>query len=740
MDKNPKVEITGLPAGLSYNKDTKQIEGTPTKLTDWGTTEEERGFTATITAKDATGNESTKSILITVLRDTDGDGLPDTTDPDDDNDGITDDKDTNPKGKDGLDAEVTSPSVENGKEVPADTKVVTPNKPNTTITSETKDGLSVDANGNLTGTPNVTFGEGETSKEVTIKVTIVSKGTGVPGQDGNPTDETITKDVKVTVTKPGTPGHTDTYVTGTVTPVNPTDEEQKTGLVVKNPDPTTNVTAVDEDGNNVPARIDENGNIVVTPGKNVDGPINVTVTDKDLPNGSQTFEVPVNGHEKGKDDNHSDTTPTEEKYQVVFNANGGTPTTQTASVKDGEKVIGVNEPTREGFKFVKWVVLGTDKTFDLNANFSKNMITDGSKSLMVVAVWEKVEKNPTQADKITPNVPEKTGVKDPKNLTNKEKEEVKGKIEEANKDKFPEGTKVDVDDKGNATITYPDKSKDTIPAEDLVFQYKHGKPAIEDKPELKIADIIDPTVPGKTDVGDKNNLTDDEKQEIKDKIEEANKDKFPEGTKVDVDDKGNATITYPDGSKDIIPADKLVNEKPSNKGGDNDHGNLPDYNDDDNKPSDDDNKPSDDDNKPSDDDKNKENNNTDAENNPPVVPKDKTGVKDPNHLTDKEKQEVREKVKKVNPAAVDVKVDDKGNATLIYKDGSTNMIPASKLVYENSDNKDNKQGLQAPYKNRPNQKGSKNVKTGVGSVSGLFGILGAAISGLFASKKKEEDK
>ena len=33
------------------------------------------------------------------------------------------------------------------------------------------------------------------------------------------------------------------------------------------------------------------------------------------------------------------------------------------------------------------------------------MINDGSKSLMVVAVWEKVEKNPTQADKITPNVP-----------------------------------------------------------------------------------------------------------------------------------------------------------------------------------------------------------------------------------------------------------------------------------------------------------------------------------------------
>lgn len=38
---------------------------------------------------------------------------------------------------------------------------------------------------------------------------------------------------------------------------------------------------------------------------------------------------------------------------------------------------------------------------------------------------------------------------------------------------------------------------------------------------------------------------------------------------------GNATITYPDGSKDVIPADKLITEKPSDNGGDNSHGGLP---------------------------------------------------------------------------------------------------------------------------------------------------------------------
>ncbi|MDY3006905.1 MAG: hypothetical protein SOR60_07895, partial [Anaerococcus porci] len=49
-------------------------------------------------------------------------------------------------------------------------------------------------------------------------------------------------------------------------------------------------------------------------------------------------------------------------------------------------------------------------------------------------------------------------------------EEVKKKIEEANKDKFPEGTKVEVGKDGTATITYPDNSVDTINGSDLVEQ------------------------------------------------------------------------------------------------------------------------------------------------------------------------------------------------------------------------------------------------------------------------------
>ncbi len=96
------VEVSGLPDGLSFNPSTGQIEGTPNRLTDWGIREESRSFTVTITATDdTTGSTVTKTFTINVLRDTDGDGNPDITDPDDDNDGYTDDEEkaagTNPK-------------------------------------------------------------------------------------------------------------------------------------------------------------------------------------------------------------------------------------------------------------------------------------------------------------------------------------------------------------------------------------------------------------------------------------------------------------------------------------------------------------------------------------------------------------------------------------------------------------------------------------------------------------------
>ena len=68
-----------------------------------------------------------------------------------------------------------------------------------------------------------------------------------------------------------------------------------------------------------------------------------------------------------------------------------------------------------------------------------------------------------------------------------------------------------------------------------------------------------PVIPAsKIPVGDHSHLTDSEKDQVKKKLEEANKGKFPDGTKVTVGDDGTTTVTYPDGSKDTIPGRDLI--------------------------------------------------------------------------------------------------------------------------------------------------------------------------------------
>ena len=104
----PSVSVGGLPAGVSYNAATRQITGTPT-VDNWGATEERRAFDVLVTAADGAGNLATEPFKLTVLRDTDGDGIPDETDTDDDNDGILDVNDPNPKVPDTAPPVITRP-------------------------------------------------------------------------------------------------------------------------------------------------------------------------------------------------------------------------------------------------------------------------------------------------------------------------------------------------------------------------------------------------------------------------------------------------------------------------------------------------------------------------------------------------------------------------------------------------------------------------------------------------------
>lgn len=145
---------------------------------------------------------------------------------------------------------------------------------------------------------------------------------------------------------------------------------------------------------------------------------------------------------------------------------------------------------------------------------------------------------------LDPTVPDKTKVDNPTKLTDDEKKEVADKVTEANKDKFPEKTEVTVDDDGKVTINYPDGSQDTVP----------GDKVVEGKSD---ADNNEPKVPGdKVKVDNPNKLTDSEKEELSNNLEKLNP-----GTVVTIADDGTATLTYPDGSTNIISGSQLVTAK-----------------------------------------------------------------------------------------------------------------------------------------------------------------------------------
>ena len=411
-----------------------------------------------------------------------------------------------------------------------------------------------------------------------------------------------------------------------------------------------------------------------TPG-DYTGKIKVTYPD----GSSEEIEVPVTVKDTNPAEKDADKyDPTVEKEEIE---KGGEVdlTDNVSNLGDLPEGTKVEDVTPEG-------AIDTNTPGDYTGKI-KVTYPDGSSEEVEVPVTVKdTTPGQTDAEKIDPSIPSKTEVKDKNNLSEEEKDKVKKSIEDVNKDKFPEGTKVTVEKDGSATITYPDGSKDTIPGTDLVSEKTEGP---SDKTD---AEKIDPSIPSKTEVKDKNNLSEEEKDKVKKSIEDANKDKFPEGTKVTVGKDGSATITYPDGSKDTIPGTDLVSEKtegPSDK--------------------------------------------TDAESNPAVIP-GKTTVKDKNNLTEEEKAEIAKKVKEANPKASKIEVGKDGSVIITYPDGSKNTIAGKDLIVEKSKAKDLRKTKTGLIKSA---KKSTNVNTGIESQAGIIATLLGSVGGLFISKKRK---
>ena len=213
---------------------------------------------------------------------------------------------------------------------------------------------------------------------------------------------------------------------------------------------------------------------------------------------------------------------------------------------------------------------------------------------------------------------------------------IKAKVQAVNP-----GATVVVDDQGNATVVTPDGQTATIPASDLVKSTEEAKDEKAGNNANKPADKVAAT---KADLAD-----DAKKADVKAKIKAAVEAVNPEGSKVFVDDQGNATVTTPDGKTATIPVEDLIKDTTQPNAG------------------------------------NKVN-----------TPATKVVVTDPANIKADE-DKIRAEILKVNPGAT-VVFDEKGNATVTTKDGAVATIPASDLAKDAADlrNPDKQDAVKKP--------------------------------------------
>ncbi|GFK20100.1 putative Ig domain-containing protein [Corynebacterium glutamicum] len=244
----------GLPAGLVIDPDTGVISGTPSEIFDG---------VVTVIGTDAAGNAGEVEVSVTVG------AAPDTSD--------------------GVSPEFSGVA----SEVDAD-------------------GTEQDSGLGLEGyNPDETVVTAKDSGDRVVPVRVDEDGNVLvtPGEDVvGPITVTVTDpdlDAPLTADVPVSEDSVVPEIGGTPVAVQPTELEQDTGVDLIGGSEDTEVSAVDEDGQDIPVRVDEDGNVLVTPGEDVDGPITITVEDPAL-EAPLTAEVPVVGHEKDRDDNDSD--------------------------------------------------------------------------------------------------------------------------------------------------------------------------------------------------------------------------------------------------------------------------------------------------------------------------------------------------------------------------------------------------------------------------------------------------
>ncbi|WP_322627798.1 InlB B-repeat-containing protein, partial [Aedoeadaptatus coxii] len=297
-----------------------------------------------------------------------------------------------------------------------------------------------------------------------------------------------------------------------------------------------------------------------------------------------------------------------EETAVTFDANegkfAGDKDTTTVKVDNGS-VAKPTDPTRDGYTFKGWAA--TKDATKADANILNNV--DAPKT--VYAVWEKTEKTPLELKDPTP-----VEVKDTKSLTSDEIDKVKKAVADANKDKGITEADVTVAEDGTVTVTKDGKTGTLTP--DKTVKQKEVQNNFNPPKE---------PVP----VENKNSLTTEEKQAVKDAVKAANPDRNFTDEDITVEPNGTVKINQ-NGKVGTIPADKTVVQKDT----------ILD-----------------------------------------LKAPDKTEVKDPTNLTQAEREKVAEAVKAKNNLADGdkVEVDSKGNVTVTTADGKkTGKLEAKDTV------------------------------------------------------------
>ncbi|MFT0808350.1 Ig-like domain-containing protein, partial [Streptococcus hohhotensis] len=404
---------------------------------------------------------------------------------------------------------------------------------------------------------------------------------------------------------------------GTKTPVEVTAE------------PGSKVELFDKDGNKIGEGVaDENGKATITPTKELPaGDVTAKATD---PAGKVSeASTPAKATEDTK-------APAKPEIKTDLTDKAGTKTPVEVTAEPGSKVELFD---KDGNKIGEGVADENGKatitpTKELPAGDVTAKATDPAGKVSEASTPAKAT---ATKDTKAPAKPAVTPVVDPSNLTEAEKAKVADEVKKSN----PTVTDVKVGKDGTTTVTFPDGTTAVIPSGNAVK--KSSDNAVK--------------APAVTPVVDPSNLTEAEKAKVAEAVKKSN----PTVTDVKVGKDGTATVTYPDGTTAVIPADKAV--KKSNPtatdvkvGKDGTTAVIPA-------------------NKA--DDKSKD---ADGVKDPSV-----TQVTDPSNLTEAEKAKVAEAVKKSNPTVTDVKVGKDGTTTVTFPDGTTAVIPSGDTVKKSSD-------------------------------------------------------